>query len=317
VYAASFPLPPGDDEAARLALRALGSNDVLVIVAEGLPESNLPVQKAAIPLNVRGASIGHHSVVEQYFVVSGRAFVLDASFGSKRPAKRLIRRVNALLASLSIEPRTTPLKAARDPAPASVLAAARLFPTPPRIVTQCRLAQARSRLPILCPARLPRPFIGWPRPDRVPEPSAQRLPAPGVTWRSRSDPRYRRRQEGGLSIGYGAPWEPDSGPDWRLHLWRNRPCCFLHFEVFRRAEGRQHVPAGARPALLGGRRGLVKDATSYGYAGNDHLYWPNHTRFLWREHGVAYVATLHRFGTKEETRALLGRLIRELRPVRG
>jgi hypothetical protein len=147
----------------------------------------------------------------------------------------------------------------------------------------------------------------------------ERLPAPGVSWRSRSDPRYRKRTFSGVSIGYGAPWEPDCGPDWRLHLWRNRPCCFLHFEVFWRKEGPSHVPAGARPAALGGRRGLQKDATSYGLASgeNDYLYWANHTRFLWRENGVRYVATLHRFGTKHDTRTLLGGLIRELRPAKA
>ncbi len=88
---------------------------------------------------------------------------------------------------------------------------------------------------------------------------------------------------------------------------------------FWRQPGRRHVPEGARPATLGGRRGVLKDATSYGLASgaNDYLYWANHTRFLWRENGVDYVASLHRFGTKKETRALLGRLIRELRPAKA
>ena len=121
----------------------------------------------------------------------------------------------------------------------------------------------------------------------------------------------------GVDFSYGAPWEPGSGPDWRLHLWRNRPCCFLHFEIFRRPSGRRNTPAGALPASLGGRRGLLKDGTSWGLGSStgDDMYFANHTRFLWREHGVDYVATLHRFGSKQETRALLARLIRELRPV--
>jgi hypothetical protein len=311
VYAASFPLPARDDEPASKAQRAVRRGDVLVILSETLHNLSLPTTKPAIALNTRGAS------VDQYFIANGRAFALRATFGSKSPAKKLIRSVNALLASLTVERRNRPLTPAPDPVPASALAPVELFATRARVLTQCRLAQARSRFPILCPARLPRPFLGWPRSDRVPEPSARALPAPSASWRSRSDPRYLKRQAGGLSIGYGAPWEPDSGPDWRLHLWRNRPCCFLHFEVFRRAEGRQHIPAGSHPAMLGGRRGLLKDASSYGLASreNDYLYWPNHTRFLWQENGVAYVATLHRFGTNQETRALLGRLIRELRPV--
>ncbi len=171
-------------------------------------------------------------------------------------------------------------------------------------------------MPILCPARLPRPSIGWPPNDRPPRISAQLLPGPNVVWRSHSDPRYRKRTIGGVNIGYGAPWEPDSGPDWRKHLWRNRPCCFLHFEVFRRRQERSQIPAGAIPATLGGHRGLLKDASSYGLSSaDDYLYFPNHTRFLWHENGVAYVATLHRFGTRQETRALLSRLMRQLRPV--
>jgi len=41
----------------------------------------------------------------------------------------------------------------------------------------------------------------------------------------------RRRLVAGLNFSYGAHWEPQSGPDWRRHAWRNRPCCSLHFEV--------------------------------------------------------------------------------------
>jgi hypothetical protein len=206
---------------------------------------------------------------------------------------------------------------APDPPREAALRAPPLFSTPTRVVTQCRQAQNRASFPILCPLRLPRAFIGRLR-DEPPAISATKLPAANASWKSRSDPRYRRRSFGGVSIGYGVPWEPDSGPDWRLHLWRNRPCCFLHFDVFRRAEGRAQIPAGARPATLGGRHGLLKDATTYGLASreNDYLYFANHTRFLWREHGVPYVATLHRFGTRRETRDLLDRLIRELRATR-
>ena len=317
VEVASFPLPTRDDEATSKAARALGRTDVLVVASETLADANLPPEKPQIALPMRGATRARHAAVDEYFIASGRAFALHATFGTTRPARNLIRRVNAVLASLTVQRRPRPLRPAPDPAPEEAFATVRLLPTPRRVLTQCRLAQVRSPLPILCPARLPRPFIGWPGHDRAPEVFAQPLPGPNASWRSRSDPRYRKRGARGVSIGYGAPWEPDSGPDWRLHLWRNRPCCFLHFEVFRHPEGRQQTPAGARPATLGGRRGLLKDATSYGTAARgDYLYWANHTRFLWRENGIAYVATLHRFGTEQETRVLLGRLIRALRPVR-
>jgi hypothetical protein len=315
-HVASFPLPATDDVWGSKARKAVGRDGVLLVLSEGLLDRSFAREMPRIEPGVRLAVVDRRFVKEDWFVATGRAFVLDVVFGSRSPPEKLVRRVDAVLASLSIARRTRPLKPAPDPAPRSALKEPRLCPTPTRVLNQCRLAQARSRFPILCPVRLPRPFLGWPRGD-PPTLAAERLPAPGVTWRSRSDPRYRQRTFSGVSIGYGAPWEPDSGPDWRIHLWRNRPCCFLHFEVFWRQEGPRHVPVGARPAALGGRRGLLKDATSWGTVSpdNDHLYWANHTRFLWRENGVPYVATLHRFGTKRETRALLGRLIRELRPV--
>jgi hypothetical protein len=302
VWIASFPLPASDDEAVSKAEKAIGRNDVLLGLFETMHGMNLPLQRPRIePGEERGVSIGRYSVIDHYFVTNGRAFVLHATFGSKPPPKNLIRSVNAILTSFSIARRTRPLRPAPDPAPARALASVRLLATPIRVLNQCQLAQARASFQILCPARLPAPFIGWPR-GAPPPVTAERL---------------GKREPIVLSIGYGAPWEPDSGPDWRLHLWRNRPCCFLHFEVFRRQEGPQHVPAGAHPATLGGRRGLLKDATSWGLASRegDYLYWSNHARFLWRENGVPYVATLHRFGTTQETRALLGRLIDELQPV--
>jgi hypothetical protein len=316
VQLASFELPKGDDPAGSRARSAMGRDDVFVELAEGVREADVPVPRGRIDPNERLWSFGRYFFVDRFFVERGRAFSLHITFRERRPAVTLIPTINEALATLEIKPRSKPLQPAPDPAPREVFGPVRLLPTPTRVLNQCRLAQARSRHPILCPARLPRAFVAWPR-GRPPRVAAQRLPAPGVSWRSRSDPRYRKRTYSGVSIGYGAPWEPDSGPDWRLHLWRNRPCCFLHFEVFWRRLGKQFVPVGAQPATMGGRRGLLKDATSYGLASgaNDYLYWANHTRFLWRENGVEYVASVHRFGTKQETRALLGRLLRGLRRV--
>jgi hypothetical protein len=283
---------------------------VRVVLSETLTGYDIPAEPVRIEPRERRAS------VDRYVLEGGRGFWLHATFRSKPPPTRSIASVNAVLTSLSIEPRAHPLRPAADPAPARALQPPQLFPTPARVVEQCRRAQARSPLPLLCPRRLPRPFAAWPQ-SKLPRVSAYVLPAPGAAWNSRSDSRYRHRRAGGFSIGYGAPVEPDRGPDWRVHLWRNRPCCFLHFEIFWRRKGRRQIPGGARPAELGGRRGLLKDATSWGLASpsGDYLYWPNHTRFLWHENGVNYVATLHRFGTTAETRALLARFIRELRQV--
>lgn len=306
VYFASFPLPARDDAGGSKALEAMGKNDVLVSLAEALPNAEFRSERPRL-VSAGGASIGRYSIHEQLFIESGRAFLLNATFRSEPPLKHLMHSVNGALASLEVARRAGPRLQARDPAPASALARrVRLLPTPVRILQTCRRAQARAGFPILCPARLPRPFISWGR-DGPPRVFAALLP---LSSRGAA-------KAVGLSITYGAPWEPDSGSDWRVHLWRNRPCCFLHFEVFRRPDRPRYIPPSARAATLGGRRGLLKDASSYeaGSTDGDHLYWANHTRFLWRESGVAYVATLHRFGTRQETRALLGRLIRELRPA--
>jgi YVTN family beta-propeller protein len=145
---------------------------------------------------------------------------------------------------------------------------------------------------MLCPRVLPRGVIGWP--GQPPPPLGAAL----IRASARAGPV-------GIDIGYGAPWE-GGGSGWRQHLWRNRPCCFLHFVVQRGAPVR-----GARPAVLGGRHGRLLPATSSGYTGQ---YFGNHVRFFFRERRVSYVVTLHSFGARETT-SLLGRLIAELRPV--
>jgi hypothetical protein len=114
----------------------------------------------------------------------------------------------------------------------------------------------------------------------------------------------------GVDVGYGAPWE---GNGWRLHGWRNRPCCFLHFDVFVRHEGARFIPSGARPASMAGHRGLLVEAHEGSFYGNG-LYWANHVRFLWRQDGIPYVATLHTFGERP-TERLLARIVSGLRPV--
>jgi YVTN family beta-propeller protein len=184
-----------------------------------------------------------------------------------------------------------------DPAPPLAFARARLVPLSARVVSRCRLIQSLARVPLLCPTLLPRATVGYPG---LP-PSA--LSVQAITnsfgWKV-----------AGVDIGYGAPWE---GSGWRAHRWRNRPCCFLHFNVFRRASGRRAVPTRARPATAGGKHGLLVPAREGTYYGSE-LYSANHVRFLWRAAGANWVATLHTFG-ESATEQLLGRLIASLRPV--
>jgi YVTN family beta-propeller protein len=167
----------------------------------------------------------------------------------------------------------------------------RLVPTPASVVEQCRRVQAAIHFRMLCPRLLPRALIGSP-PGQPPPP----LESGEIKLNQDSRPV-------GVDIGYGAPWE---GPQARQHLWRNRPCCFLHFVIQR---GR--TVAGARLASLGGRRGRLLPANRATEVGP---YFGNHVRFFFSERGVPYVATLHSFGNAETT-ALLGRLIAGLRPA--
>ena len=133
---------------------------------------------------------------------------------------------------------------------------------------------------------------------------------------------FRYRDGGGevvqFTYQYGAPVEPESGPGWRRRLWRNRPCCFLHFDLYRRLSGPRLNRPGSHQVTLGGKRGLLADASGYGLAcgaGTRGIYFCNHTAFAWRQASTWYIATLHYFG-RRDTRVLLVRLIRELAPIR-
>jgi hypothetical protein len=175
---------------------------------------------------------------------------------------------------------------------------------------QCRRAQARTRVQVLCPDLLP---VAWLRPWRTPAGTPPpRLSAQLADYLDRGGRNIL------LAFGYGAPWEPDSGPGWRTHLWRNRPCCFLHFEVFTRARGRPFPTTGGIRAELGHRRGIYLPALgNHPQCGSTAraAFWCNHSVFVWRQRGLQYAATLHFFGSG--TRALLGRLVAALSPVRA
>jgi hypothetical protein len=123
----------------------------------------------------------------------------------------------------------------------------------------------------------------------------------------------------GMSFSYGAPWEPGSGAGWQDHVWRNRPCCFLHFELWKSLRGQPAFPEKSRRAVIGGRLGDLAPSSGFGMAcgpGNAGVFFCNHTRFRWRAGNTWYVASLHRFGAERETASLLGRILRTLRPVR-
>jgi hypothetical protein len=162
--------------------------------------------------------------------------------------------------------------------------------------------QVHVRFAVLCPARVPRASRGWKRGDRPPPFSSDVFGTPG---------RPEAQTPYGLEFVYGVPVEPQSGPGWRRLVWHNRPCCFLHFTVFRPRGA--PLPQQLRPARLGGKRGLIRYASGYGLTGTRGYWWSNHTWFFWRQDRTQYAASLHYFGAS--TTRLLGRLIAELRPA--
>jgi hypothetical protein len=172
-----------------------------------------------------------------------------------------------------------------------------LLPLPQRGVELCRHVQAAVDFPVLCPARIPLPTGSHRPPFHVDVLGNLRHPDLQTPF--------------GIELGYNAPIEPQSGPGWRREVERNRPCCFLHFTVFRRLGAA--LPPHLRPARLGGKPGRIRYATGYGLQGTVAYFWSNHTWFFWRERGIEYAASLHYFGAG--TTRLLGRLIQQLKPA--
>lgn len=103
----------------------------------------------------------------------------------------------------------------------------------------------------------------------------------------------------GVDISYSGPTENP-----RL----DRPARFLHVQVLTQDEP---LPPSVRPAVLGGKSGLLASPSGRDYSGQ--TYFANHARFFWTDHAVKYVATLHNFGPGTEQ--LLGALIAGLRPT--
>jgi hypothetical protein len=189
-----------------------------------------------------------------------------------------------------------------DPAPPAAFAPLRLQSVQRWAKLRCRWSGVG-----LCPTALPRPILG-----PVLSTGSNGHPPP-LQVQSRTYVDHGGRFAW-ISFSYGAPWEPDSGPGWQQHLWRNRPCCFLHFEVYRRLSGRPIIPENGRPTTLSGKRGyLAQPASSGTFCGNGNrgVYWCNHLRFVWKQDNSWYAASLHWFG--RGTRGLLADLVRTLR----
>jgi hypothetical protein len=181
----------------------------------------------------------------------------------------------------------------RDPPPPIASAPIRMSAPPADIVHTCQAEQAKTTSPVLCPTLVPTPTL--------PGTPGGKL----ARWQTVSDPGGT-----GYEISYGDPWEALSGPGWKAHLWRNRPCCFFHFtmewwtgrhwpEAYYVAPPK-HLPEHG--AFLGGYRGHVYNATI-----------ADHVVFLFRRKGVHYDVTEHFFGPG--TLKLLSRIVSGLRPI--
>jgi hypothetical protein len=143
-----------------------------------------------------------------------------------------------------------------------------LYPIPAAVAELCRSVQERSRTTVLCPRRLPRP-----RRDLA---GSSALAPPVLTafaWGAR-----------GVDFSYSG----ETGRPARDH-----PDRFFHFQAI---EQDLPLPAGTRPAVLGGKPGLLAPASSREYA--SETYFANHWRFFWSEQGAEYAATLHHFGRR-------------------
>jgi hypothetical protein len=181
--------------------------------------------------------------------------------------------------------------------PSASLSAPRLLPVPRAIRATCETTARQFGIRVLCPTMLPRASVGWPR----------GRPPPSVHVMLYGT----RHLFAGLSFGYGAPWEPGVSPGYEQNAWRNRPCCFMHFDLVR-ANARYWGPDGVRPhdarrVHLGGRVGWLRPADGRG------ALFGNHVRFFFRADRVMWAATLHSFGNG--TTPLLARLVKRLRIV--
>jgi YVTN family beta-propeller protein len=175
-----------------------------------------------------------------------------------------------------------------SPPRTETVAGVELYPLTRPVAEACRQVQGQTREPILCPTKLPRPSRALGSSGSIPYSFA-------VSTIRNSD------GVNGIDVSYSAE---TSRP--RLDV----PGRFLHFDVQTRT-AHDVLPAGVRPATLGGKRGLLAPASSRSYA--TEPYFANHVRFFWREGKTRYAATLHNFGPR--TRAVLSALIELLRPA--
>jgi hypothetical protein len=105
LHAATFPLPPGDDDLASKATRAMRRGDILVVLLEKRPTARgYSYNPARLPLKiVRGnvRPLGGRAVARRTFSLNDRKFELSVEFGSRPVTSAQLARANRLLAGFS------------------------------------------------------------------------------------------------------------------------------------------------------------------------------------------------------------------------
>jgi hypothetical protein len=107
IHAATFPLPPRDDDAADEAAAKMGATSILVVFLEQRPTARgFGYNPARLPIRiVRGNVVtrprGRHALARRTFSVNERKFKLFVQFGGRRVTAAQLSRANHLLAGFS------------------------------------------------------------------------------------------------------------------------------------------------------------------------------------------------------------------------
>jgi hypothetical protein len=115
LHAGSFPLPAGRGDYGSGAVDAMGADDVLIALLEfapasrdttlftpdGVPRALAPQQFSRTTLQ---RAIPGHAGTQSFCRESGRAFCLYVVLGSWQRVNELVRRVNAVLPAIRIDP---------------------------------------------------------------------------------------------------------------------------------------------------------------------------------------------------------------------
>lgn len=177
----------------------------------------------------------------------------------------------------------------------------KLFAAPLRMATQCRRAQRHVTFVVLCPTAMPHARDGT-------------QPATFAQWADYPKAVTAKWLYAGGTYG-GSETDPQ---DWS----GNSPDVFFHFFVFEgqltaqllNLRGVPHPQVFLGRRQLGGHTGNLYKQVSYSLC--SECSFTGHVTFIWKERGVTYAASLHRWSLQPSSQELnlLSDLIEHLRP---